>query len=70
VVGGEGVQALLSSPSAQTHQEAHDRTNQEYHEKDFCDAGSADRNAAESEKRRNQGDDEKHNSIMKHERTF
>lgn len=56
--------------STQTHQEAHDRADQKNDEQDFCDSGSANRNAAESEKRRDEGDDEKHNSIMKHVRTF
>jgi hypothetical protein len=62
--------ARVSNASAQTHQEAHDCADQENHEQDFCDSGRANRNAAESEKRRDEGDDEKHNSIMKHVRTF
>jgi hypothetical protein len=60
----------LSDPAAETHQETDDGTNQKDDEQNLGNAGGADRYAAESEKRRYQGDDEKHHCIVKHERTF
>jgi hypothetical protein len=60
----------LSDASAETHQEADDRADQEHDEQHFRDARSAYGDAAESEKCRHQGDDEEYDCIVKHERTF
>jgi hypothetical protein len=61
---------LVLNATAQAHQEADEGDDQEYDEQYLGDAGRANRNAAESEKRRDQGDNEKYHSIMKHEHTY
>jgi hypothetical protein len=58
------------NPAAQAHQEADDCADQEYDEENLCDARRAYRNATESEECRDQGDDEKDDCVMEHERTF
>jgi len=58
------------NPAAQAHQEADDRTDQEYDEENLCDARGTYGDATESEERCDQGDDEKDHCVMEHERTF
>jgi hypothetical protein len=57
-------------PAAQTHQEADDSADQEYDEENLCNARGAYGNTTESEKRCDQGDYEKYDCIMEHERTL
>src|SRR5271170_7083968 len=61
--------ASLDAPP-QTHQEADDGADEEDDEQYLRNARRARRNSAESKQRRNQGDDEKYNCIMKHEAPY
>ncbi len=63
------VQSVLNA-SSHAHQEADDGTDQEYDKKDLRYSRCTDGNAAESEKRSDQGDDEEYNGIMKHVSTY
>jgi hypothetical protein len=56
-------------PTAQAHQESNHRADQKHDEKDFRDAGCADSDSTEAEKRGNQCDNEENNGIVKHVRT-
>ena len=53
-------------PTAQTHQEGYDRSDQEYDEKNLRNAGCADRDSTETEKCGNQRNDKKDDGIVKH----
>jgi hypothetical protein len=56
-------------PTAQAHQESNHRADQKHDEQDFRDAGRADGDSTEPEKRGYQRDDEKNHGIVKHVRT-
>jgi hypothetical protein len=56
--------------ASHAHQEADDRTDQEYDKKNLGDAGGTDGYAAESEEGCDQGYDEEYNGIMKHGCTY
>ena len=57
---------LALRPTAQAHQESHCRDDQEYDEQYLGDAGGTDGNAAETEERGNQRNDEEDCGIVKH----
>ena len=50
------------------HDERDDGPDQKHHEQYFCDAGRARRNPAKTEKRGNERDDQKYDSVMQHKR--
>jgi hypothetical protein len=64
---GETRRPLLDAAAA-VHQQRDDRSDQEHHEQYLCDACGAGGDPAEAENSGNEGNDEKYDGIMQHEK--